>query len=61
MSTAVLALIIGVNMLINGNRKAGGTCNGPPGLRPQYAEGYYAAFVTDLDGHNMEACFIEPK
>ena len=43
------------------NRKAGGTCNGAPGPRPQYAEGYYAAFVTDLDGHNMECCFVEPK
>ncbi|KAJ9617252.1 hypothetical protein H2200_000973 [Cladophialophora chaetospira] len=27
--------------------KAGGKCNGPPGPRPEYAEGYYAAFVRD--------------
>lgn len=34
---------------------AGGTSNGAPGERPEYGEGYYAAFVTDLDGHNIEA------
>tara|TARA_R110002072_G_scaffold126064_1_gene262807 strand:+ start:1253 stop:1630 length:378 start_codon:yes stop_codon:yes gene_type:complete len=33
----------------------GGTCNGKPGLRPHYEEGYYAAFVLDPDGHNIEA------
>jgi len=35
--------------------RAGGTCNGPPGLRPQYHASYYAAFVRDPDGHNIEA------
>jgi catechol 2,3-dioxygenase-like lactoylglutathione lyase family enzyme len=34
---------------------AGGRDNGAPGLRPQYADGYYAAFVLDFDGHNVEA------
>ena len=34
--------------------KAGGKCNGPPGVRPQYHRWYYGAFVTDLDGHNVE-------
>jgi len=34
---------------------AGGVCNGPPGLRPRYAENYYAAFVLDPDGNNIEA------
>lgn len=33
---------------------AGGICNGPPGLR---RPGYYAAFVRDPDGHNIEAVF----
>lgn len=28
---------------------------GPPGLRPQYGAGYYAAFVRDLDGYRIEA------
>jgi hypothetical protein len=27
--------------------KAGGTCNGEPGLRPHYGPTYYAAFVRD--------------
>ncbi|HEX6788838.1 MAG TPA: VOC family protein [Gaiellaceae bacterium] len=35
----------------------GGTDNGPPGLRPEYAGHYYAAFVLDLDGNNIEAVF----
>jgi catechol 2,3-dioxygenase-like lactoylglutathione lyase family enzyme len=36
---------------------AGGRDNGAPGLRPRYAENYYAAFVLDPDGHNIEAVF----
>jgi catechol 2,3-dioxygenase-like lactoylglutathione lyase family enzyme len=38
--------------------KAGGTDNGAPGLRDTatgYPPGYYAAFVLDPDGNNMEA------
>ena len=35
--------------------QAGGTDNGAPGLRPRYAEHWYAAFVLDPDGHNIEA------
>ncbi len=34
---------------------AGGRDNGPPGLRPHYHANYYAAFVLDPDGHNIEA------
>ena len=34
---------------------AGGTDNGAPGPRPRYHENYYAAYVIDLDGHNIEA------
>jgi catechol 2,3-dioxygenase-like lactoylglutathione lyase family enzyme len=34
---------------------AGGTENGAPGLRPEYSEHYYGAFVLDPDGHNVEA------
>ncbi len=40
--------------------KVGGTDNGAPGLRATaqgYPPGYYAAFVLDLDGNNMEAVF----
>jgi catechol 2,3-dioxygenase-like lactoylglutathione lyase family enzyme len=34
---------------------AGGKDNGKPGLRENYAPTYYAAFVHDPDGHNVEA------
>ncbi len=40
--------------------KAGGIDNGPPGLRDTgtgYPPGYYAAFVLDPDGNNIEAVF----
>jgi catechol 2,3-dioxygenase-like lactoylglutathione lyase family enzyme len=33
---------------------AGYQDNGPPGERPQYHQGYYAAFVLDPDGSNIE-------
>jgi len=33
---------------------AGGTDNGGPGERPDYGPGYYAAFVRDPDGNNIE-------
>ena len=38
----------------------GGTDNGPPGRRPEYSGNYYAAFVLDLDGNNVEAVFHAP-
>lgn len=38
----------------------GGRDNGAPGLRGQgYPPGYYAAFVLDPDGNNIEAVFRE--
>lgn len=41
--------------------KAGGACNGPPGVRAQYHRFYYGAFITDLDGHNVECvCHLPP-
>ena len=39
---------------------AGGKDNGAPGLRPQYGPSYYAAFVLDPDGHNIEAVCYQP-
>lgn len=36
---------------------AGARDNGAPGLRPQYHPHYYAAFVIDPDGYNIEAVF----
>lgn len=40
--------------------QARGTDNGPPGLRPHYHATYYAAFVRDPDGHNIEAVCHTP-
>ena len=34
---------------------AGGRDNGAPGPRPQYSPTYYAAFILDPDGYNIEA------
>lgn len=36
---------------------AGGRDNGKPGLRPHYGQNYYAAFVCDPDGANIEAVY----
>jgi catechol 2,3-dioxygenase-like lactoylglutathione lyase family enzyme len=41
--------------------RAGGTDNGPPGLREIYHPTYYGAFVRDPDGHNIEACCHKPE
>ena len=38
----------------------GGTDNGAPGLRPEYSGRYYAAFVLDPDGNNVEAVLHAP-
>lgn len=40
---------------------AGGSDNGPPGIRPQYSGTYYAAFVIGPDGHNIEAVCHKPE
>ncbi len=42
--------------------RAGGRDNGGPGIRARYAPNYYAAFVLDPDGHNVEAvCYQETE
>lgn len=39
----------------------GGYSDGAPGPRPEYAPGYYAAFLRDPDGNKVEAmCWIAP-
>ena len=37
----------------------GGACEGPPGLRSQYGEGWYAAYVRDPQGNKL-ACVRTP-
>jgi catechol 2,3-dioxygenase-like lactoylglutathione lyase family enzyme len=39
---------------------AGGRDNGKPGLRENYSPTYYAAFVLDPDGNNIEAVCHNP-
>ena len=39
---------------------AGGRDNGKPGLRENYSPTYYAAFVLDPDGNNIEAVCHAP-
>lgn len=40
---------------------AGGVDHGTPGIRAQYHENYYAAFVLDPDGLNIEAVCHKPQ
>ena len=40
--------------------RAGAQDNGAPGPRPDYGPSYYAAFVLDPDGHNVEAVCHKP-
>ena len=35
---------------------SGGTCEGPPGLRPQYHANYYGAYFRDPDGNKLCVC-----
>jgi catechol 2,3-dioxygenase-like lactoylglutathione lyase family enzyme len=39
---------------------AGATDNGPPGVRTEYHAHYYAAFVLDPEGNNIEVVCQEP-
>lgn len=39
--------------------EAGARDNGAPGYRKEYWPGYYAAFVIDADGHNIEAVWYD--
>jgi catechol 2,3-dioxygenase-like lactoylglutathione lyase family enzyme len=40
--------------------EAGGKDNGAPGVRSHYHENYYAAYVHDTDGNNVEAVCHRP-
>jgi catechol 2,3-dioxygenase-like lactoylglutathione lyase family enzyme len=42
-----------------GGLKAGGHDNGKPGLRADYGPTYYAAFLIDPDGNNVEAVCLK--
>lgn len=40
---------------------AGGSDEGAPGLRPQYSEHYYGAYVRDPDGNKIQAVCYAPE
>ncbi len=44
-----------VDSFYNAGLEGGGRDNGAPGERPNYHPGYYAAFLFDPDGNNIEA------
>lgn len=41
--------------------KAGGTCEGLPGLRPHYHPDFYGAYVRDLDGNKLSCVCHMPE
>jgi catechol 2,3-dioxygenase-like lactoylglutathione lyase family enzyme len=53
------ALAVGDRQLVHDFYKvaiaAGGVDNGKPGLRADYGENYFSAYVIDHNGHNVEA------
>ena len=51
----------GVDAFYQAAIAAGGTDNGPPGLRTHYHPNYYGAFVFDPDGNNIEAVCHSPE
>ena len=50
-----------VDNFYKGALNAGAKDNGVPGYRPQYHPGYYAAFVIDPNGFNIEAVWDDPE
>ena len=50
-----------VNQFHQAALAAGGRDHGAPGLRPHYHPHYYAAFVLDPDGINIEAVCHKPE
>ncbi len=50
-----------VNAFYDAALAAGGTDNGKPGVREMYNPTYYAAFVLDPDGNNIEAVCHDPE
>jgi len=49
-----------VDLFFDAAIEIGATVRGEPGVWTQYSEGYYAAFVNDLHGNNVEAVWHSP-
>jgi catechol 2,3-dioxygenase-like lactoylglutathione lyase family enzyme len=50
-----------VDAFHNAALATGGRDNGKPGLRADYGDNYYAAFVIDPDGYRLEAYCGQPS
>ena len=50
-----------VNAFYQAALEAGGRDNGSPGERSHYHPGYYAAYILDPDGNNIEAVCHKPE
>ena len=50
-----------VDAFYNAAIGAGAKDNGAPGYRKDYSPGYFAAFVHDADGNNVEAVWYDPE
>lgn len=48
----------GVDLFYQTALESGAICNGRPGIRNDYGDDYYAAFVIEPNGHNIEAVHI---
>ncbi len=46
-----------VNIAYEAGIKAGGINEGMPGERPNYGEGYYGAYLRDVDGNYLHIAF----
>jgi hypothetical protein len=51
----------GVDAFFEAAIAGGATVRGEPGVWTQYSERYYAAFVEDLHGNNVEAVWHAPE
>jgi catechol 2,3-dioxygenase-like lactoylglutathione lyase family enzyme len=47
-----------VDRFFKAGLEAGGRDNGKPGVRTDYSPNYYAAFLLDPDGNNVEAVYL---
>jgi catechol 2,3-dioxygenase-like lactoylglutathione lyase family enzyme len=56
----MIALLAGSRDIVraahDGAIRNGGTCEGPPGLRPHYHPDYYGAYFRDPDGNKICVC-----
>lgn len=64
-SFSCLAFTASNKSMVDGFYKAaikhGGKSNGTSGYRKKYHSGYYAAYVLDPDGNNIEVVFDDPS